>query len=253
MQNIIDKIQTGDISNNQLLQQLTTYNDKTVDEFNEVVDKVEELSDSLESQNNILVKQHAALLKQDNDKKIFQANEESLKKQSVAYQLENQTLKRQIVIMKKDTKAIKEQVTRLKASSKLRDSKIKKLEKAKASKKDTKMDALDTIYCKNQDVLVVYPAKLLLGFEDSKQQQVVLLYTDRKGCFVTCFLNSDNEAAFSSFIDEDAGISDQTRKLINKNTLQVPDDVAEFAQQWLYRINVIQKMEINAIDLVCVR
>ena len=101
MQNIINAIQSGDITNNKLLQELTTYNDKVVEEFNEVMDALEERNGTLAEQTHVLKKQHEALLKQDSDKEIFKANQESMEKQSVSLLLKNKGLEHQIKVLKK--------------------------------------------------------------------------------------------------------------------------------------------------------
>ena len=250
MQKIINSIQAGDITDNNLLQALLKYGNESADQFNEVCDELEKRNTTLEEQSNILEKQHMALQKQDNDKKTFIKNEESLKKQSVTFQLENQTLKHQLQVMKKEAKAAKEQTARNKASIKQRDAKIKKLEKKPVAGKP-ELSPLTTVYCKGEDVLLIYPSRLTIGVNGEKKEQVVLLYTNRKGSFATCFLDNNNEVAFSTFINDSSDISLQTKKLIEKNCMQVSDEAAEFAQTYLYRVNVIQGMKMNPIDFTC--
>jgi hypothetical protein len=250
MQNIINAIQSGDITNNKLLQDLTIYNDKVVDEFDEVMDALENRNTSLDEQSHVLKKQHEALLKQDSDKKIFLKNEDDLKKQSIAFQVENKNLKHQLSVMKKEAKASKEQIKRNKAALAVRDSKLKKVN-SHTKETGIKLHELNTIYCKGEDVLLIYPTKLTLGIDGVKQEQIALLYTDRKGCFTTAFLDNNDEVSFSTFISDKADISDQTRKLINKNCMNISDDAAEFAQQFLYRVNRVQNMKLNQFDLTC--
>ena len=252
MQKIINAIQSGDITNNKLLQELTVYNDKVVDEFNEVMKALEDRNTSLEDQTHVLKKQHEALVKQDSDKKIFVANEESLKKQSVAFQLENKGLKHQIAVLKKEAKAQREQVKRNQAANKAKDAKIKRLGKQQGGD-DSKLQPLTTVYSNESEVLLIWPSQLELGVNGKKSKQTVLLFTDREGCYVTCFLDENQEVGFTTPIKNDAVISDQTRKLIQKNCMNMSDECAEFAQAWLYRLNIIQKGVIKPVDMTCFR
>jgi len=154
--------------------------------------------------------------------------------------------------MKKEAKASKEQIKRNKSALAQRDAKLKKLGKL-TKESGIKLHELNTVYCKGDDVLLIYPTKLTLGIDGVKQEQIALLYTDRKGCYTTAFLNNDDKVAFTTFISDTADISDQTRKLINKNCMSVSDDAAEFAQQWLYRVNRAQNMKLNAFDIACIK
>jgi len=250
MENILKAIQSGDMTDNKLLELLVKHEDKNVDDYNEIHDTLILRDKALTEQSAILKKQHEALLKQDGDKKIFQANEQSLKTQSIAFQVENENLKHQLSVMKKEAKASKEQIKRNKAAIAQRDAKLKKASKP-TKETGIKLHELNTIYCKGEDVLLIYPTKLTLGIDDVKQEQIALLYTNRKGCFTTAFLDNNDEVAFSTFIDDKAEISEQTRKLINKNCMQISDDAAEFAQQFLYRVNRVQNMKLNQFDLTC--
>lgn len=259
MQDIINKIQSGDITDNQLLKALTDYENKTVDEYNEIVDAVEAQNNVIDQQAaeikrgaEVLEKQHLALLKTEENKKIFLANEESLKKQSIQFQVECKNLKHQISVLKKETKAQKEQTKRNKQALKVRDEKIKRLEKSKGNKFATdKLQELNCIYSKGKDVLLIYPSLLTADIDGVRKRQVSLLYTNRNGCFVTAFLDKDNKVCFSHFINDDADISERTRSLINKNTMRVSSEAAEFAENWLYRVNVVNGGLVDSLDLMC--
>lgn len=241
---------------NEIAAILSAHESKSVDEYNSICDVVEardstieKLEQSLAEQSNILVKQHDALLVQDKNKSTLLLNQDSLKHQLVSLQLSNKTLEHQIKVLKKEAKAAKEQITRNKAALKVRDSKISKLEKKKPNTDG--IQPLVTIYSKGSDVLLIYPSKLTLGVNGVKQEQTVLLYTNRCGAFVTAFLDNDNEVAFSSFINKESEIADRTKALINKNTMQVSDEAAKFAQDWLIRVNLVQKQVINPVDMAC--
>ena len=95
MQNIIEQLQSGDITNNQLLQQLTTYENKVVDEYNEVIEAIEDRNTKLEEHSMVLEKQDQALRKQQSNEKTLIKNQDDLKKQSVAFQLSNKTLEKE--------------------------------------------------------------------------------------------------------------------------------------------------------------
>jgi hypothetical protein len=235
---------------NEIAEKLSAYESKAVDEYNEVIDALEDRNTKLQEQSDVLEKQHQALKVIDRDtKKLAEVNEQ-LKKQIVNEKLANSSLKHMLDVAKKELKSLKSQVKRNKAAMKAKDAKLAKLEKFKGKTED-EITPLQTIYSTENDILQIYPQQLELGIEGKKRKQVALLYTDRKGCFITCCLDNDNEVAFSSFINHGADIAERTRALINKNTMQVPNCVAEFAQQWLYRVNVIQKMKIERIDLTC--
>ena len=253
MQNIINKIQSGDISQNFLIDALIQHENKTVDEFNEVMDALDDRNNKIEEQNHILKTQHEALLKQDKDKKIFIANQDDLKKQSVLFQQKAANLEHQLKVARKELKTSKEQIKRNKKSMLAKDAKIKKLEGKSKSKAitDETLQPLTTVYSKGEDILLIWPNQLELGVNGNKTQQTVLLFTDRQGCYVTCFLDENNEVGFSTPIRNDAEISDRTKLIIQKNCLQVSNETAEFAQDWLYRVNVIQKGVIKPIDLTC--
>ena len=253
MQNIINKIQSGDITNNQLLQDLTVYNDKVVDEFDEVMDALDDINSKLEEQNYILEKQNEALQVQEKNKAVLLKNEEDLKKQSVLFQQKAANLEHQLKVTRKELKTSKEQIKRNKAGIAQRDAKIKKLESKSKGKviTDETLQPLTTVYSKDEDVLLIWPSQLELGVNGKKSKQTALLFTDRQGCYVTCFLDENNEVGFSTPIRNDAEISDRTKLIIQKNCLQVSNETAEFAQDWLYRVNVIQKGIIKPIDLTC--
>ena len=249
------------MSDNQLLKALSDYDEKTVNEYDEAVTQIElrdtEIAvheEKAREIEHVLKSQHEALLKTQDDKKIFLANEDSLKKQSVAFQIEAKTLEHKLSVLKKEAKASKEQTIRNKKAIAARDVQIKKLEKAVPSKKENaKMPELNCIYSKGKDVLLVYPSKLTLGINGVKTDQAVLLFTNREGCFVTAFLDENQEVAYSDFIDDDAKVSDQTKRLIKKNCMKVSEGANSFAQSWLYKVNVMQKSVVEPIDLTCHR
>ena len=113
------------------------------------------------------------------------------------------------------------------------------------------LQPLTTVYTKGEEVLLIWPSQLELGVNGTKSKQTVLLYTDREGCYTTCFLDENNEVGFTTPIRNNAEISEQTRKLINKNCMQISEECKDFAQSWLYRLNVIQKGTIKPIDMTC--
>lgn len=251
MQNIIEKIQSGDITNNQLLKSLTTYENKTVDEYNEVIEALEDRNTKLDEQCHVLEKQHQAIQKQQSNEKTLIKNVDDLKKQSVAFQLSNKTNEKTIAVLRKEAKAAKEQQKRNLAAAKIKDSKIKKLESELAKVKATgnQLGALHNIYDKGDDVLLVYPTKLTLGVDGQRKEQACLLYTNRLGAFVTVFLDNDNEVAFSAFVNDRDSVNERTLAQIDKHCMKPSPDAAAFAEQWLIRINIQQKGVIRPVDL----
>ncbi len=252
MQNIINKIQSGEITNSQLLTELVNYDNKSSDEYNEIVGILESRDKSIAELEHVASKQHEAMLTQRSNEEIYKKNQIDLKKQSIAYQQKNQQLEHQLSVVKKEQKKQREQIKRNKSAMAQRDARIKKLEKqSKQDARGAKLHPLTTIYSKGESVLQVYPQPLELGIDGKQSKQIALLYTNRKGCFVTAFLDNNHEVAFSSFVNQDAEIADRTRALIQKNTMQVPNEVAEFCQTWLYRVNIINKMSLNEMDMAC--
>ena len=253
MQNIIEKIQDGDITNNKLLQELTTYENKVVDEYNAVIDAIEERNTQLEEHSHVLEKQDQAIRKQQENEKTLLKNQEDLKKQSIAFQLSDKTKEKQIIVLRKEAKAAKEQQKRNLAAAKAKDARIKKLEAelAKTKKADNQISPLNTIYSKGQDVLLIYPSKLTIGVDGSKKEHTCLLYTDRLGSFVTVFLDNENEVAFSSYVKDRDSVNSRTLALIDKHCMAVSEEAAKFAEEWLYRVNILNKGVINPIDMVC--
>lgn len=251
MQNIIEKIQNGDITDNELLTAIVANENKHVDEYNNVSTLLGLRDEEITNQNYTLLMQDKAIRKQVDNETIFKKNQTDIKKQSVAFQLENKTLKHQLAVLKKEAKATKEQTKRNKASNNALTAKIERLQKSKPKTDKTALHEMACVYSKGRDVLLVYPAKLELGIEDKRQDQVVLLYTDRKGCFVTVFLDNEDEVSCSSYINDDANVADRTKVLIRKNSMTISKEAAEFAQTWLIRVNRMQNMQIQPIDLTC--
>lgn len=253
MQNIINKIQSGDISQNFLIDALIQHENKSVDEFNEVMDALDDRNSKLEEQNYILEKQNEALQVQEKNKAVLLKNEDDLKKQSVLFQQKAANLEHQLKVARKELKASKEQIKRNKKSMTAKDARIKRLERQGKGKviTDETLQPLTTVYSKDEDVLLIWPSQLELGVNGKKSKQTALLFTDRQGCYVTCFLDENNEVGFSTPIRNDAEISDRTKLIIQKNCIQVSNETAEFAQDWLYRVNVIQNGVIKPIDLTC--
>ena len=130
MKNIIELIQSGDITNNKILQLLLEYNNKNVDEFNESLERNDSLAAELESAKFTLNKQHEALLKQDSNEKILKANQldyERANKQMIGL---CKVADHKLAVEKKEHKAAKEQIKRNKAAATLKDKKIAALNKA---------------------------------------------------------------------------------------------------------------------------
>ena len=242
MQNIINNL--DDWNKKTLIAELVAFNDKTVDEYNEACEIVENNQAyiaEIESKNTdcmaALAKQHEALI-------MLKKNKDTLLNRTTIAQNKCDSLEHQLSVLRKESKAQREQIKRNKAAIKQRDAKLSKLEKFKGKKEDT-VKPMKTVYLRDTHVLQVYPSRIEGKFGD----QVVLLYSPMNGCYVTCYLDENNELSHSSFINDDSKASERTIALINNNTMQIPDDVKEFAAVWLYRVNVKQKRTLMTSDL----
>ena len=241
MKNIIEK----------LSEILIEHENKSVNDYNNIFDENETLRSTIKELEHIVTTQHEAILKQTHTESTLKKVSESSLKQATAAILKLSETNHKLSVSKKDDKAKKEQVVRLKASNKVLESKVKRLEKKKPSTQNDKLQPLTTVYCKGDDVLLVFPSLLEFGVDGEKKKQATLLYTNKTGCFVTCFLKNDNEVSFSTPINDKSEISQQTRNLIEKNCMSIPNEAADFAQSWLYRVNIQQGTTINPIDLTC--
>jgi hypothetical protein len=262
MQNII----------NDITAKLAAYENNQVDEYNEVVAALEESESrvaqyavtmleqnelikkqvaQIADKDNVLEVQHKAILVQDKNKNALVAHDSKLKKQAVAFQLENKSIKNQLEVNKKKLKSLKEQIKRSENAIQARDIKIKNLESRVKHSKSGDLGQLTTVYSKGNDVLLVYPSKLTIGTDAGKKEQVVLLYTNREGCFVTCVLGENNELNCSTFIDNNADISDRTKSTINRYTMSITSEAEAFAKEWMHRVNVTQKMQLHPADIKC--
>ena len=229
---------------------LTFANDQT-DEYNGIMDIVDSKNNDIQDKDNVLANQHKArLVQQEHERKILDANK-LLNNQSRIYDNENKALKHQLDVLKKEAKTQKEQTKRNQKSIKAKEARIAKLEKG--NKSDLQLQQLTTVYHKGNDQLIIWPRSMKIGIVGDEWEQTVLLYTNSRGCFVTLFLDRENEAHCSTFMNDFSGTKDQTRKLINKNTMQVPEEVAEFAKNWMYKVNVMNDGKLEPIDLICVR
>ena len=244
MQELINKINSGELSNKQIIEELVVFNDKTVDEYNEACDIIEnsrahleELEKTNAEYEHTLKMQHEALLK-------LKTNQDLIKNKTTIYKNKAESLEHQLSVMRKENKSQREQIKRNKAAIKQRDAKLAKLEKFKGKKEDT-VKPMKTVYMRDNHILQVYPSRIEGKFGD----QVVLLYSPMNGCYITCFLGENNELTHSSFINSDSTASERTKTLIKNNTMQIPDDVKDFAVSWLYRINIKQKMILAPSDL----
>lgn len=243
MQTLIEKITA----------QLVEHENKSVEEFNAVFDENETLRKSLSDAEHVLMVQNEAITKQAKSESNLKLSLDDLKKQSVAFQLENKTLMHQIIAMRKEARAQREQVKRNKAANTTLKARVERLQKTKAADGTNTISNLTCIYSVGDDALFVFPNPLTIGVDGTVDKQVILLYTNHSGCFVSVFLDSNDEVGASTFINKDSDIADRTKELIKKNTMQISDTAAEYAEQWLIRVNRHQRGRVNDIDLVCMK
>ena len=111
---------------------------------------------------------------------------------------------------------------------------------------------LETVYKNNtNEYLIVHPTKQSLGICHSKAGNVVLLYTDKTGVYLSAALDSHNQAVFSSPLQIGNNLSERTKKTIRNNSIRPSQQVIDFATQWLYRVNVVQKSTVKPQDIIC--
>ena len=250
MQNIINQIQSGDINTNQLLQQLTTYESKAVDDFNESLDRNDAIAKELESAHYTLKKQHEAILKQVDNEEIYKDNQAYYQSVNKAMIDSCKVSDHKLSVEKKEHKAAKEQIKRNKAAATMKDKKIdaltKQLDKLKTNQKS--MGELVQIAHIEDEQLLMFPTRQIVNGKRS----AVLLYTNGNGCYLTGHLVGE-KAAFSTFIKRDSKLADKTKIMIENNSMKPSERIEEIAGKWLYKINVMQNCDIKAEDLTLIK
>lgn len=251
----------------EIVKELVDLNNHHVDEFNQLADTCElqqrELidlnkwkSDSVKT----LEAQHKAI-------EIQQQRESKLKAEAnmLAIKANNTSaLEHELRVLRKESKAQKEQVKRLKAANVEKEKKIKRLEKnsvttvAKGvvSKQgfidNPDLGAIYTLFTNNSnngEIIQLYPHSLTMREYGKEFKGYVLLHTDNSGAFTTVMLNSDHETECIVPIKFAEDTPERTKNLCQKFVTMISPQAAEFCQQWLYRVNVIQKGKLKINDL----
>lgn len=271
MQNIINLIESGDITNNDLLTKLIEYENEQVNDYNKLIDKNHELQQSVDDIQHTLEMQHEALLLQDENEKILRANEKDFEAanksltagikaledkamQAIAIAKERktaaETAEHQLKVARKEIKAFKEQVKRNKAAMSVRDAKLAKLEKqATEHRKSAKtMGELVQIASIENEQLLMFPTRQIVN----GKRQSVLLYTNGSGCYLTAHL-VDGQPAFSNFINKDCNLAERTKQMIINNCMDASPRIQEISAQWLYKVNIMQNCDVKLDDMQLIK
>ena len=107
---------------------------------------------------------------------------------------------------------------------------------------------LNFIYQVNDEVLIVYPQRHKMNNGTQIVEQTVLLYSDMRGVYLTVCLDENNNAVFSSPLNPNT-LSERTLATIEKNMISPSKEAQAYATQWLYRVNIEQKMKVERFDL----
>ena len=259
MQEIIDGIQSGDLNNNQILQLLVKYEEKSVTEFNEACDAVEkaeqdktDLSEELTMAMKVIKDQASAM---DSARPKFNKLAGQLKVSQNSISAQELTIK----TLRKENKNLREQVKRVKASGASDKKKVERMEKMlrvknkeAVRKTPIALGQLRTVYNFDNEVLQVYPSYVScsIGDDDILTDIITLLYTQHNGCFVMVSLHR-GEAVFSTFLNPDNTLSDRYIKSFRNNSMSPSKAVRDHATEWLLRVNIHQKTQVKENDLVC--
>ena len=250
-----------------IIKELIDLNNNHVDEFNQLADTCElqqrELidlnkwkSDSVKT----LEAQHKAI-------EVQQQRESKLKAEAnmLAIKANNaSTLEHELKVLRKESKAQKEQVKRLKAANVEKEKKIKRLEKSSVatvtkgivSKQgfidNPDLGAIYTLFTNNAnngEIVQLYPHSLTMREQGKEFKGYVLLHTDNTGAFTTVVMNSEHEVDCVVPIRFDDDTPERTKNLCQKFVKGISEEAKVFCQQWLYRVNVIQKGKLKINDL----
>lgn len=123
--------------------------------------------------------------------------------------------------------------------------------KTSVSSDENKLGRLTTVYHMGNDMLQIYPQRRNVNMQGKASEQIFLMYSNGNGCYLSGFLGADNQAVFSSFINDGHTFTDLQLSKVRDNTMSVPVSVRMFATKWLYRVNRVAKAKLKPTDLVC--
>lgn len=229
-------------------------NQSTTD-FNDIIDETEQLR----KQNEALTTLNRALELENNEVKLILLDAEKLAQKHKALESNYRSLTSQketsdklLRVANKDLKTAKHNSAKHKKSNAelaKRNERLTSQIKLDREKNVADIPQLNTIYDAKEEVLIVYPQIHRMNNGTSIVEQAVLLYTDRRGCFLTVCLDDNNEATFSSPLRPN-NLSERTIETYRKHSISPSKEVQEFATKWLYRINIEQKTKVEKVDLV---
>ncbi len=251
----------------QIISELVNLNNSHVDEFNQLADTCELQQRELVDLNKWKADSLKTLDAQHKAIEIQQQREQKLKAESNMLSIKagkSESLEHELKVLRKESKTQKEQVKRLKAASVEKEKKIKRLEKSSiggaikgaVSKQgfinNPDLGAIYTLFTNNSnngEIIQLYPHSLTMRESDKEFKGYVLLHTDNSGAFTTVILNSDHESECVVPIRFSEDTPERTKNLCQKFVTMISPQAAEFCQQWLYRVNVIQQGKLNVSDL----
>lgn len=229
-------------------------NKSTID-FNEVFDQMEELK----KENHVLTTMNELLKTENNEVKLILVDAEKLasKHQDLSANYaslvtQKSTTDKLLKIANKDLKQAKQNANKHKTNNATltkRNERLTKEAKQERTKGVADIPQLNTIFEADNEILIVYPQIHKMNNGTSMVEQAVLLYTDRRGCFLTVCLGDDNEAIFSSPLRPN-DLSERTIATYRKHSISPSSEAQEFATKWLYRVNIQQKTKVEKVDLI---
>ena len=189
------------------------------------------------------------------DEKITELNElvKSLTSDLKSKDKSIASLKKDLSVSEKDLKSANANKAKALAKNKDLVTRNKKIIKDYNLESTATIKQLHTVYKNSKnEYLMVHPMKQSLNMNPKRAEDVVLLYTDKSGVYLSACLSEDNELVFSSFIKRDNDFTDTQLKKVDRNCIRASEEARAFAKKWLYKVNVTQPVHIKAEDLVCI-
>ena len=257
----------------ELLQGLIDIRNKDVDEYNELSKRLEDTLSTLNVTETLAeerLKDNLAL-KETLDKAILKIKEhrnqlteysakntsleaDAKQKLTIAYDtIEKQkTELKDLKALRKENKRLKEQNKRQQQAAKGAQAQIERLKRRKADD-NTDLGDLYTCYQTPKEVVLVYPKPLLMGYDGTKTEQMVLLYTDLSGNYITACINEKGDILYSINYALPGNINPRTKATVMKYAIRPSERAEEIMKQWLIKVNHIQGMKLKPEDMTTIR
>ena len=264
LQYIIDERNKLVTELNQSLDELDEAKVQTDKLMGVVVQQKEELDPLREQLAHVgkLTENHASLLSDYNS--LLKKNEslaESLKATiytNKSLEAQKSTTAKLLKVANKDLKQVKSNLANQKKNNDTlskRCTRLTKENKELSTKRDYQSEVgqipqFPCVYKVGYEALYIFPQRHIMNNGDSVVEQTVLLYTDMRGVYLTTCLSDDFEAVFSSPLKPECKLSDRTVETYRKNSISPSDEVRAYASQWLYRVNIEQKMKVERADMI---